>query len=96
MYGEWLSACHLNNTVTVYTHCTQNEVVAKLGPKVTEAVSHCPRLGYLSQRQILKVLSCRGDPLPIIPLITRMFPSIKTLRFVETSSNTDRDSSKGV
>lgn len=69
--------------------------MAKLGPKVTEAVSHCPRLGYLTQHQILKALSTRGDLLPIIPLISRMFPSIKTLRFVETSSITDRDSSKG-
>lgn len=69
--------------------------MTKLDHRLDEAVCHWPRLGYLTKRQKLKTLSHRGDLLPIIPLINRVFPAIKTLRFVETSSSSDRDSSTG-
>ena len=69
--------------------------MVKLGPRLGEAVSHWPRLGYLTKKQTLKALATRGNPLPIIPLINRVFPSITTLCYVESSPSSDRDSSPG-
>ena len=67
----------------------------KLHPRLQEAESQWPRLGYLTQREKLKAISCRGDPLPIIPLIGRVFPSIVNLHYIETSFGSDQDSGQG-
>ena len=73
----------------------QEEVMVKLGPRLDEAVCHCPRLGYLTRQELLKALAHRGDPEPIVPLIYRVFPSIKTLHYVKASSSSSRDFSPG-
>ena len=67
----------------------QGEVMDKVAPQLDEAVCQWPRLGYLTQHQRLKALACRGDLLPIIPLINRVFTSIKTLQYLETASSPD-------
>ena len=67
----------------------------KLHPRLEEAESQWPRLGYLTQREKLRAISCRGDPLPIIPLIGRVFPSIVTLHYIETSFISDHDTDQG-
>ena len=59
--------------------------MVKLEPRIEEALTQCPRLGYLSKREILKAMSCKSDIMPILQLISRVFPSISTLRFVKTS-----------
>ena len=69
--------------------------MVRLRPRLEEAELQWPRLGYLTRREKLKAISCRGDPLAIIPLIGRVFPSITTLHYVETSFSSDRDSGQG-
>ena len=63
--------------------------MTKLHSRLDEAVCQWPRLGYLTEREQLKAVSCRGNPLPIIPLISRVFPSIMTLHYTETSFSSD-------
>ena len=69
--------------------------MVRLRPRLEEVVCQWPRLGYLTEIEQLKAISCRGDPLPIIPLISRVFPSITNLHYAETSFSSDRDQSQG-
>lgn len=55
-----------------------------------EAVEHFPRLCYLSEQDMLVVMSNRGNPVPLLPIISRVFPAISLIRFTEVvpSKNT--------
>ena len=67
----------------------------KLCHRLDEAVCQWPRLGYLTKDEVVKTIAYRGDILPIIPLINKVFPSIKTLHFLKSSSKSKRDLSTG-
>ena len=42
-----------------------------------------PRLCFLTESDVVKVVSHRGSPVAIAPLISRVFPAVKTIRFGE-------------
>ena len=81
----------------IMTHCVwiQEEVMAKLDSRLDEAVSHWPRLGYLTREELVKALAYRGDPEPIIPLINRVFPKVRTLHYLRSFSSSNRDINAG-
>ena len=54
-----------------------------LGGRLEEARCQFPRLFYLPDHDIIRVLSHRGCPLTLIPLISRVFPSVVSVRFTE-------------
>lgn len=66
---------------------TQESVVHKVQGHLKESCSQFPRLSYLSDKEVLRVMSHNGDPMAIMPLITRVFPSIKSLQCTEIISN---------
>lgn len=55
-----------------------------------KGTEECPRLCYISEEDLLTVMCNRGDPVPIIPIISRIFPAISNIRFTEVmpSKNT--------
>ena len=48
-----------------------------------KTVEEFPRLCYVSDRDLLTVACNRGNPVPILPIITRVFPAIHSVRFTE-------------
>ncbi len=46
-----------------------------------------PRLYYLTDRDLLTVVSNKGEPVSLIPIISKIFPAIKTLRFTEYAAS---------
>ena len=62
---------------------SQEAVVGVLGGRLEEARCQFPRLCYLPDRDIVRVLSHRGSPLTLVPLISRVFPSVVSVRFTE-------------
>ena len=42
-------------------------------------------MSYLTDNEILKVASHSGSPVPIIPLISKIFPAVHNLRLIEVS-----------
>ncbi len=66
-----------------------------------EACSHFPRLCYLQDHDVLRVVSHRGSPALLSPLIARVLPCVSTVRFTEVVSSaspsyTDSDKDDGV
>ena len=59
----------------------------KVQGHLKESCSQFPRLCYLSDKEVLRVMSHNGQPMAIMPLITRVFPSIKSLQCTEIISN---------
>lgn len=57
---------------------------------LAKGVEEFPRLCYLSEKDLLTAVSIRGDPVPIIPVIRKIFPGVSNIRFTElaTSKNT--------
>eukprot|EP00731_Ephydatia_muelleri_P030623 Em0022g137a len=55
--------------------------------KLSEASTEFPRLFFLSPWEALRVLSHRGSPASLVPLISRMFPAIKNIHFTEVASS---------
>ena len=49
------------------------------------ACCQCPRLSYLTDSEILKVASNSGNPVSIIPLISKIFPAVHNLKLIEVS-----------
>lgn len=49
------------------------------------ACCQCGRLSYLTDNEILKVAFHSGSPVPIIPLISKVFPAVHNLRLIEVS-----------
>ena len=42
-----------------------------------------PRLCFLSETDVLRVVSHSGSPVTILPQISRLFPAVRTVRFAE-------------
>lgn len=80
---------------TYSTYYLQGLVMDKLGSRFDEVELQWPRLGYLTQSQKLKAIACRGDPVPIIPLINILFPSIETIHYIEATFTSDKESYQG-
>ena len=60
-------------------------VVQSVRCQLEVACCRCPRLSYLTDNEILKVASHSGNPVPIIPLISKIFPAVHNLRLIEVS-----------
>lgn len=50
---------------------------------LSQGIEEFPRLCYLSERDLLTAISNRGDPVPIIPIIRKVFPGVSNIRFTE-------------
>lgn len=48
-----------------------------------KAIESFPRLCYVSERELLTVMGTRGNPVPILPIISSVFPAINLVRFTE-------------
>lgn len=57
--------------------------MAKVKNILDKTVEEFPRLCYVTERDLLTVACNRGNPVPIIPIITRVFPAIHSIRFNE-------------
>lgn len=55
----------------------------KLRGLMEKAVMEFPRLCYLSEEEMLVVMSNKGNPVPLLPIISRVFPAISLIRFTE-------------
>ncbi len=53
-----------------------------------DACSLFPRLCYLQDHDVLRVVSHKGSPALLSPLIARVFPCVSTVRFTELVSST--------
>lgn len=42
-----------------------------------------PRLWFLQENDVLRVVSHSGSPVTILPQISRLFPAVRTVRFAE-------------
>ena len=60
---------------------------------IEKACSQFPRLYFLSSKDILTVVCNQGDPHPMIPIINKLFPSVKMARFSRLSSSKSLGSS---
>ena len=65
--------------------CIQNSVTGKMADLIETAVEKCPRLSYLSENDVLAVMSNLGNPVPLLPIISKVFPAVKLVRFTEVS-----------
>ena len=61
----------------------QNAIMLKVKKILNKTVEEFPRLCYVTERDLLTVACNRGNPVPIIPIITRVFPAIHSIRFNE-------------
>ena len=52
-----------------------------------KAVEEFPRLCYLSEGEMLIVMSNMGNPVPLLSIISRVFPAISLVRFTEVAPN---------
>lgn len=59
------------------------------------AVEEFPRLCYLSEEDMLAVLSNRGTPVPLLHIISRVFPAISLIRFTEVAPSRNAASLPG-
>lgn len=48
-----------------------------------KAIESFPRLCYVSERELLTVMGTKGNPVPILPIISSVFPAIDLVRFTE-------------
>ena len=48
-----------------------------------KGVEEFPRLCYVSEKELLTVVSCRGDPVPVLPVLSRLFPGLCSVRITE-------------
>ena len=55
----------------------------KVKGTLDKTVEEFPRLCYIPERDLLTVACNKGNPVPIIPIITRVFPAIHSIRFNE-------------
>lgn len=65
----------------------QDEVIEAARPHLRELCSVLPRLSYLSDADVLRVVAHTGSPASLLPLVRRMFPSLGGLRFVGSASS---------
>ena len=63
----------------------KESVVQSVQCQLEVACCQCPRLSYLTDREILKVASNSGNPVSIIPLISKIFPAVHNLKLIEVS-----------
>lgn len=59
----------------------------KVRGHLKESCAQFPRLCYLADKDILRLLSNSGSPLSIMSLITKVFPAIKSMQLTEQMSN---------
>ncbi len=62
-------------------------MIHKVRGRLKESCVQFPRLYYLSDKDILKLLSSNGSPISIVPLISRVFPAIKGMQLTEVIPN---------
>ena len=55
----------------------------KLTDLMEKAIEDFPRLCYLSETDILAVMSNLGNIVPLLPIINKVFPAISLIRFTE-------------
>ncbi len=58
-------------------------MIHKVRGRLKESCVQFPRLYYLSDKDILQLLSSNGSPISIVPLINRVFPAIKGMQLTE-------------
>ena len=63
----------------------KESVVQSVQCQLEVACCQCPRLSYLTDSEILKVASNSGNPVSIIPLISKIFPAVHNLKLIEVS-----------
>ena len=68
-----------------YIECVsmQSEVMYKVMSYLDKSYGEFPRLFYLSDKDMLALAGNRGDPIHLIPIISKLFPAIKNIRFTE-------------
>ncbi len=69
--------------MSLMTLTSQNAIMLKVKTILDKTVGEFPRLCYVTDRDLLTVACNRGNPVPIIPIITRVFPAVHSLRFTE-------------
>ena len=63
----------------------QSSVTSKLKDMMEKAVGDFPRLCYLSEGDMLVVMSNLGNPVPLLPILSRIFPAVSLIRFTEVA-----------
>ena len=48
-----------------------------------KAIESFPRLCYVSEMELLTVMGTQGNPVPILPIISSVFPAVDLVRFTE-------------
>ena len=61
----------------------QEAVHSKIKERLEIGCVEFPRLCFLSESDIVRVVSHSGSPVTIAPLISRVFPAVQTIRFGE-------------
>jgi hypothetical protein len=58
-------------------------VHSKVREELERACSQFPRLCFLGDRDVLRVVSHTGSPVTIIEQLRRLFPAVRRVRFAE-------------
>ena len=96
MHGEMLHACLFISLLLLSSlpfhpslflplPVIKESVVQSVQCQLSVACCQCPRLSYLTDSEILKVASNSGNPVSIIPLISKIFPAVHNLKLIEVS-----------
>ena len=59
----------------------QDSVETTMENVIGEASKEFPRLYFLSSKDVLTAICNQGDPMPMVPIINKVFPAIKMARF---------------
>ena len=61
----------------------QEAVHSKIKRQLEIGCVEFPRLCFLTESDVVRVVSHSGSPMTIAPLISRVFPAVQTIRFGE-------------
>ncbi len=56
---------------------------SKVREKLERACGEFPRLSFLGDRDVLRIVSHTGSPVTIIEQLRRLFPAVRRVRFAE-------------
>ena len=58
-------------------------MVHKINGHLKDSCKQFPRLCFLSDKEVLRVLSNNGSPLAIMSLIQKVFPAVRSMQLTE-------------